>query len=126
MNKINLCLIGLLALTITSCAMHKGNARVTEQSTLDKIQIGKTTKDEVRNLLGDTPNIMKQGGKETWRYGHTQANINATAFIPFASLFKPAVNVNSSMVMIRFNQNGVVEDVMSNTSGTGSSTLVPQ
>ena len=125
MKAINLCFLGLVVLTMTSCTSYGGNTRATEQNASDNIKIGKTTKYEVKNMFGNPSSVMKQGDTETWTYGNMQGHINAAAFIPFASMFTPAVNVESSMVTIRFNRSGVVEDVMSNTSNTQSPTLVP-
>jgi hypothetical protein len=49
MKKI-LPLIGiLLTANMMACSTHSGNVRATDQTIVDKIKIGKTTKDEVRS-----------------------------------------------------------------------------
>jgi outer membrane protein assembly factor BamE (lipoprotein component of BamABCDE complex) len=108
----------LVASSLTACSTHSGNIRATDQSTIDKIKIGKTTKAEVISLMGDTSNIMRQAGKETWTYSYHETNIGAKAFIPFANLVgESPVGVTLSSLIITFNENGIVENVMSSTHG---------
>ena len=45
---------------MTACSTHSGNVRATDQTLIDKIKTGKTTKEEVRNLMGETSNVSRQ------------------------------------------------------------------
>lgn len=113
-----LIVIMLLTSGLTACSRHSGNIRATDQSMIDKIKIGTTTKDEVRRLLGDTTSIMRHGSNETWTYRYTQTNIGAKTFVPFANLVgESSVDTKISMLMIKFNAQEIVEDVRSFTHG---------
>ncbi|MCI0558496.1 MAG: hypothetical protein MN733_08380 [Nitrososphaera sp.] len=129
----------LLTSGLTACSRHSGNIRATDRSMIDKIQIGTTTKDEVRRLMGDPSSIQRgsligaiqrghltgdpssiqtDGSSETWTYRYTQTNIGAKAFIPFANLVgESPVDVNINLLMITFNAKGIVENVMSRIDG---------
>lgn len=108
----------ILASNLFACSQRSGNIRATDNNAIEKIKIGKTTKAEVRSLLGDTSNIMREGNKETWTYTYNQTDIGARAFIPFANLVgESPIGVNISTLMILFNSNEIVENVISNTSG---------
>lgn len=113
-----LIVIMLLQTGLIACSSHSGNIRATDQSMIDKIKIGTTTKDQVQRLLGDTTNIQRHGSHETWTYRYRETNIGAKAFIPFANLAgESAVDVKISMLVVRFNAQGIVEEVKSFTHG---------
>ena len=93
-----LIVIMLLTSGLSACSRYSGNIRTTNQSMIDKIKIGTTTKDEVRSLIGnpssiqrgslmgDGSGIQRAGSNETWTYSYVQTNIGARAFVPFANL----------------------------------------
>lgn len=104
--------------SLTACTTHSGNIRARDQSVINNIKIGETTKAEVLTLMGPTSNIMRQGGKETWTYSYSETNIGARAFVPFANMVgEVPVGVTMSNVIVTFGENGVVEDVISRTHG---------
>jgi len=68
--------------------------------------------------MGDPSSTQRGGSNETWTYSYHQTNIGAKAFIPFANLVgESAVDVKASLLMIRFNEKGIVENVMSRIAG---------
>lgn len=139
-NIVPLFIVMLLTSSLTACSKYSGNVRATDESIIDKIKIGTTTKAEVRSLMGDPSSIQRGGmgdpssilrggmgdpsstqrggSNETWTYSYHQTNIGAKAFIPFANLVgESAVDVKLSLVMITFNEKGIVENVMSRIAG---------
>jgi len=103
-----------IASGLAACTSYSGNIRATNQDTIEKIKIGKTTKNEVLALLGDTQNIMRDGGKDTWIYQYSQTDVGARAFIPFANMVgESPVNVKLSTLTIVYNQDGIVENIIS-------------
>ena len=132
--------IMLVTSGLTACSSYSGNVRTTDQSAIDKIKIGTTTKDEVRSLMGepssirtgvignpasilrggigDPSSINRGGTNKNWTYSYRQTNIGAKAFIPFANLVgEKAVDVKSNFLMIMFDEKGIVENVMSRIAG---------
>ena len=108
----------LLASNMMACSTYSGNVRATDKTLVDKIKIGKTTKEEVHSLLGQSTNITKQSNLEIWTYSYTQANIVAKAYIPFANLAgEPPIVLQPGNLTIAFNKSGIVENVASSTNG---------
>lgn len=118
-NKLTLVLSAILVVsTLTACSKHSGNVRATDQTLVDQIKIGKTTKAEVRSLFGDTSNVMRMNGTETWNYRYNKTDIGAKAFVPFANLAgESAIGVQITTLGIQFDENGIVKNVISNTGG---------
>ncbi len=107
-------LILTIASSLTACSTHSGNIRATDQTVTDKIKIGKTTKDDVRNLLGETQNVLSEGtGKDVWIYQYSQTDLKAKAFIPFLNLVGEAPDQTTlSTLTIMYTQDGIVENVI--------------
>lgn len=138
-------IIFLSASSLTACSSYSGNIRAADPTIIDKIKIGKTTKEEVRNIMGEPSSIQRlnlkgsslldqeasllgassgssgtggDGISETWIYRYSETNIGAKMFIPFANLVgKSAVDIKSNSLMVQFNQKGIVENVISNIAG---------
>ena len=117
MKKI-LILAGIvLASNMMACSTYFGNVQATDQAIVDDIKIGKTTKDEVHRLLGQSTNMTKQSTLEIWTYSYTQANLVAKAYIPFANLAgEPPIVLQPGNLTIAFNKSGIVENVASSTN----------
>ena len=100
----------LLASSLMACSNHLGNVRATDQSIIEKIKIGKTTKNEVLALLGDAQGTSRGGGKDTWMYYYSKSDTS----IPL-----PGGSARTSSLAIIFNQESIVEDVRRAVSTTG-------
>jgi len=118
MKKI-LILAGIvLASNMMACSTYFGNVQATDQTIVDNIKIGKTTKDEVHRLLGQSTNITKRNALEIWTYSYTQANIVAKAYMPFANLAgEPPIVLQPGNLTIAFNKSGIAENIASSTNG---------
>ena len=110
-------IILVITSSLTACSNHSGNVRATDQTIIQKIKIGKTSKEEVVSLLGNTTDIMREAtGKDTWIYQYSQTDLGARAFIPFVNLMgESPVNTKLSTLTIVFNQDGIVDSVLGNT-----------
>ena len=109
----------VLASNIMACSTYFGNVQATDQAIVDNIKIGKTTKDEVHRLLGQSTNMTKQANLDIWTYSYTQANLVAKAYMPFANLAgEPPIVLKPSKLTIVFNKSGIVENVASSTNGS--------
>lgn len=115
--KTMLTVVLVLTSSLTACSNHSGNVRATDQTIIQKIKVGKTSKDDVVSLLGNTTNIMREAtGKDTWIYQYSQTDLGARAFIPFVNLMgESPVNTKLSTLTIEFNQDGIVDSVLGNT-----------
>ena len=98
----SLALVLAAVLTMGACTPAvdlRGNLPTPED--LAKIQPGKTTRDEVQQILG-TPSTVANFGGESWQY--ISERTETTAF------FKPEVK-DRKTVSITFDKAGVVKDV---------------
>lgn len=102
-----LCLATLLA--VQGCA-SSGNPKVADFNTSTQIEYGKTTKQEIRAMLGE-PNAKKYGanGKEVWVYLYSQAQFKAATFIPLVGLFAGGVDTSGKSLTFVFDENGVLQ-----------------
>ena len=100
----------MIACSTLHFSTYFGNIQATDQTIVDNIKIGKTTKDEVHRLLGQSTNMTKQSNLEIWTYSYTQANIVAKAYIPFANLAgEPPIVLQPGILTIAFNKSGIVK-----------------
>jgi outer membrane protein assembly factor BamE (lipoprotein component of BamABCDE complex) len=109
MKKISL-LIFCLAL-LAGCATT-GNVQISDPATVAKIEPGKTTKAEVRTLVGEPTKVNFDMNKnEVWEYVYTKATAKPATFIPVLNLFAGGADMSGNTLTILFDKNGVVEKV---------------
>lgn len=92
-------------LTLTGCATIDIRGHIVEPQQLAKIQVGKTTKEQVTELLG-TPSSVSTFGNKTWFY--ISEKTQRRAFL------SPSV-LNSNVTRIEFDETGLVKTVDSLT-----------
>jgi hypothetical protein len=73
-----------------------------EVSAVRRIEIGQTTRNDVRRMLGDPWRTGVDDGQKTWTYGHYRY-----------SLFGPS---DSRDLVIRFDEQGIVRSYTFNSS----------
>ena len=57
-------------------AMNAGNSNITKKEKVGKIRVYKSTKAQVRQILGEPGSVMVlDGGKESWSYHHTGGSV---------------------------------------------------
>lgn len=139
----------ILVLLMSGC-VASGNPSVRDEAVTGQIQIGVTTKEEVRKLLGRPNSVGKGSGNlaattglpaaphapltlnsnyEVWGYSHVSIETNAATFIPVIGLFAGGATSSVSSVTIYFDDKGVVQFVQSSQSeaqsGMGSGVQKP-
>lgn len=104
-----------------------GNADIKNKNVIDQVQMGKSTKDDVRKLLGSPSSTSK--GKlpearpgdasydlvmdEWWVYFHGNINHDARMFIPYAGFFFGNTNHDADHFVVGFDGKGIVQHISS-------------
>ncbi len=82
---------------------------------LDQIQIGVTTKEQVRNALGNPRGIVSSAGqddtRESWSYVKANSSVHPIQYVPFVGLYVDSKKKYQTSFSISFSANGVVEGV---------------
>jgi outer membrane protein assembly factor BamE (lipoprotein component of BamABCDE complex) len=116
--------IMLLALALSACA-STGNKQITQAGTIAKIEEGRSTKAEVRALVGEPTKVNFQPDRtEVWEYVYSRAQVRPASFVPVVGLFAGGMDVTGRTVTILFNQDGVVEKVGSGSITGGGGSLI--
>lgn len=107
-NFKSLTMIAMMAAVVglTGCAYGSGQLGKTDTATIEqKLVKGKTTKAEVKSLLGEPTSTTRKNGKETWVYAH--ASMDNTVFIPFVNIF--TAKGKTKEVHVEFNSRGIMQ-----------------
>lgn len=112
----------LVALLISGCAVKTGNETLgeMEKSQLEQQIIkGKSTKQEVKSLLGDPDKTdFDNNSLEKWTYAHTRKDMKAVNYIPVANWFVAGTNDTTKSLVIVFDDSGVVKNyIVSDAKG---------
>lgn len=103
--------------------MSYGNKQITDYDTIEKIEINKTTKDGVKELIGE-PSIVEFNdlGDEDWIYTYTRSKARAASFIPIVGLIAGGADMKTDTLRIRFSKDGIVKKIGKGkaTGGGGS------
>lgn len=108
MKKIVLffCLVLLMGCATT------GNVQISDSGTVSKIVEGKSTKADVRALVGEPTKVNFDSNKnEIWEYVYKKGSVKPATFIPIVGLFAGGADVSGNTLTILFDKNGVVEKV---------------
>jgi outer membrane protein assembly factor BamE (lipoprotein component of BamABCDE complex) len=95
--------LSLLFVIMLSGCMTIGNKQIEDEQVVKQIVPGKTTKQEVRALVGE-PNMVEfaDTGEETWQYILTKSQTRASSFIPYVGLFVGGADMQTHTLTIRF------------------------
>lgn len=98
-----------VVLSLSGCATI-GNEQISRYETTSKIEIGKSTKADVRALVGEPTKVnFQENGKEIWEYKFSKGHIKPATFIPLVGIFAGGMKVEGNTLTIMFNNAGVVE-----------------
>ena len=101
-------IIAILVIFLAGCATA---GKPMQQTQVDRIQKGKTTKQEIIQTF-DQPDgtYFDKNGNLIWYY--TAAKIKSTAwtFIPVVNLVHNEIRMKNQILTIVFNRDGIVED----------------
>jgi outer membrane protein assembly factor BamE (lipoprotein component of BamABCDE complex) len=120
--RVLFCSAILSSLFLLGCASY-GNKQITQQETVEKIEIGKTTKADVKALLGEPAEVIfSDNGDEDWAYIYSKSTVRATSFIPVVGIVAGGADTKTSTLKVRFNKEGVVQKLgKGQTTGGGGS-----
>lgn len=103
--------IVLATALFTGCATM---GRKLDQTNIDKIKKGETTREEVLQLIGSPDQIMRDGdGNVTFMYMYVRATAKPEGFIPVVGVFAGGVDTQNQMFQVTFGEDGVVKNVLS-------------
>ena len=120
-NKI-LYIYTVCALLVCGCASigHK-----LDESKVEQIKKGITTRDQVLQLVGSPDQITRDGnGNVTFQYIYSRATTKASTFIPVVGAFAGGANIQTQMLMVTFGTNNVVSDLLNTYGGNEVNTGV--
>ncbi len=104
-----LCFSIIVVFLVGACATV-GNEQISRPETTSQIQIGKSTKADVKALVGEPTKVnYQENGKEIWEYTYKKGSIKPATFIPVVGWFAGGTNVEGNTLTIMFNKDGVVE-----------------
>ena len=110
----------LMACFVAGCASV---GRKIDQSAADKIEKGKTTKEQVINLIGSPDQITRRGNGDTiFMYTYARATAKPASFIPIFGPLVGGAKVQHQMFMVIFGSDGVVRDFFNTYGATESDT----
>lgn len=94
-----------VAIAISGCATS-GNASLTNQASIDSIQINKTTKDDISKMFGAPSGRSTSSEGETWSYNYTSMKM-----IPLFS------SADIRQLTVVFSKRGVVTNYTTSKDG---------
>jgi len=97
---------------LTGCGLEsQGNQALSDSSRIDQINVGITTRAQVRATLGEPENRWMDRGTESWSYSFNRTSTNAAMFVPIAQAVAGRVHTDYVNLIIGFDRNDVVRDV---------------
>ena len=120
-----LCSILLSILFLVSGCASAGNKQISDASTVAKIEEGKSTKADVKALVGEPTkvNYKDNGNTEVWEYVYKRGQVRPATFIPVVGWFAGGADVTGSTLTILFDDKGVVKKVGSGKISGGGGSL---
>lgn len=116
-------LVPIMAISLMGC-VSAGTKELADQRTVSKIEVGKSSRTEVRTLLGDPVNVMPMPrGEEAWIYVHMRGKPRPASFIPVIGLFAGGADVKSENLMVYFDRTGIVKDLRQGSISGGGGSL---
>jgi outer membrane protein assembly factor BamE (lipoprotein component of BamABCDE complex) len=111
-----------LVLLLCGCA-STGNRQIADTGTVARIEAGKSTKAEVRALVGEPTKVDFRGDTEVWQYVYKRGQVRPATFIPVVSWFAGGLDVTGNTLTVTFNRDGVVQKVGSGKISGGGGSL---
>lgn len=99
-----------MVLLLTACATA-GNLAILDSSKREQIKVG-ATKSHVQEMVGAPASVyFGAQGQETWSYTVAHVAMNPAAMIPVVGLFANDHNVESTSLVLMFNDEGKVQKI---------------
>jgi outer membrane protein assembly factor BamE (lipoprotein component of BamABCDE complex) len=127
----------ILALRITAAALFTlicsplligcasmGNVEISMSDRVSQIQPGKSSKSDVRRLVGDPSSVNFIGeDKEIWSYIYSSSSLRATHFIPIVNLVAGGVSTKTNNLQVYF-KDDIVQKVGAGQMSGGVGSLL--
>ena len=105
---------------MSGCSATAGNQKL---GSMNKSQVdsgiikNKSNKKDVVALFGETDKVSptKDGG-EIWTYSFARSSLKPAGYIPFVNLFYTGSNNTSKVVVVEFDTNGIVKNLIAKES----------
>lgn len=115
-----------LRVTVAAAIILSGCASVGREVSsvqMDTLKKGETTTTQAIASLGQPTSVTRTSdGKQIFTYTFAHAQGRPESFIPIVGIFAGGSDVRSSMVMLTFDKNGILQDYTSTQSATGVGT----
>lgn len=112
----------LVVLLVACLAGCYSVGRKIDQSAVDSIKKGETTRDQVVNMLGSPELITRTGSGDTiFVYNYIRATAKPSTFIPYVGIFMGGANMQHQMTRVTFGPDGIVKDFSITQGATESS-----
>lgn len=116
--RVRYLLIGLL-FVIGCTIVDFGSERIIQDDILSQIKEGKTTKAEVKTLLGEPFDVsFMANGDEQWKYFYTRSKVKGTTYVPIVNLFESGVDSKTDTLTILISEEGIVKRIGEGGMGT--------
>lgn len=114
-----------ISLIFIMACVSGGTKAITDAGVISQIEVGKSTKVEVKSLLGEPASVgWTDSGEEEWSYFYMRGTPRAASLIPVVGLFAGGTDMKTENLKIRFDKNGVVKYLgRGRISATGGSIL---
>lgn len=118
----------LASMLISGCAVKTGNDKlqdVTQESVLNMIQNGVSTKADVRKNLGEPAKIdFMESGLEKWEYNHSRRVEKGINYVPVVNWFVKGTNNTNKTLIVLFDGDVVKNHSFSSSEGETMTGLV--
>lgn len=118
----------LASLLISGCAVKTGNDKlqdVTQESILDMIKNGTSTKADVRKSLGEPAKIdFMESGLEKWEYNHSRRVEKGINYVPVVNWFVQGTDNTHKTLIVLFDGDIVKNHSFSSSEGETMTGLV--
>lgn len=107
MKQAMICLM-VMGLLMIGCA---SSGHKIDQSAVDQIRIGETTRDQVLKSMGSPDQIARHGNGDTvFTYMYVHSQVKAATLIPYVGMFVGGTDTQQQSVSVTFGPNGIVKD----------------
>jgi outer membrane protein assembly factor BamE (lipoprotein component of BamABCDE complex) len=112
-----------LAIFFCGCA-STGNKQIADTGAVAKIEEGKSTKADVRALVGEPTKVnFRDDNTEVWEYVYTRGQMRPATLIPVVGWFAGGMDTTGSTLTILFNKDNIVHKVGSGRISGGGGSL---
>ncbi|HHT9126560.1 MAG TPA: outer membrane protein assembly factor BamE domain-containing protein [Candidatus Brocadiia bacterium] len=125
MKKSEYIIMIIACILILSGCWSVGEKRIIQEETLSKLEIGKSTKEDVKTLLGKPLEVdFMTNGEEQWKYTYAHGKMKGTALIPFAAFVTDITEEEINTLTIHFSETGVLKKFGAGKMESGSGSVL--